>query len=94
MSKVEKLKKQIVNEFTENNNIVFAEIGELCVVNLNDFINQNVDSMLYDLNRSEEVIMTLMWINPKWINDYAVCKVIRALKNKISELERKAVKDE
>ena len=26
--------------------------------------------------------------DPKWVNDYAVCQVIRALKSKIDELER------
>jgi len=42
--------------------------------------------MLYDLNRNEAVVLTFL-DDPKWVNDYAVCKVIRAMKNRIDELE-------
>lgn len=41
---------------------------------------------MYDLNRSEEVVLTFL-PDPKWINDFAVAKVIAALKNRITELE-------
>ena len=42
--------------------------------------------LLYDLNKNESVILTSI-NDPKWINDYAVCQVIRALKFRIKELE-------
>jgi hypothetical protein len=38
------------------------------------------------LNRNEVVVLTFL-PDPKWINDYAVAQVIRALKNRIDELE-------
>lgn len=47
--------------------------------------------MLYDLNRSEAVALTFLDTDPKWINDYAVAKVIRALKNKIDKLEAEKI---
>ena len=79
------LKNKILAQYQEGN-IVFAGIDGLQTTPLKDFIEQPVDGILYDLNRSEEVVLTFI-DNPKWINDYAVCKVIRALKSKINELE-------
>jgi hypothetical protein len=42
---------------------------------------------IYDLNRDEATVLILI-DDPKWINDYAVCKVIRTLKKRIDELEK------
>lgn len=50
------------------------------------FIKQPIDGILYDLNRSEEVVLTFL-PDPKWVNDYAVAQVIRSLKSRIDELE-------
>lgn len=76
---------KILSEY-EKGNIVIATIEGLQGMKLSDFIDQPVDGMLYDLNRDEATVLTLI-NNPKWINDYAVCKVIRALKDKIDELK-------
>jgi hypothetical protein len=75
---MEDLKNKILTAYS-NGNIVYASTEGACVVNLNEFIEQPIDGLLYDLNRSEEVILTFI-DDLKWINDYAVCKVIRALK--------------
>ena len=56
---------------------------------LSEFIEQPVEGILYDLNRGEEVTLTIINDDPKWVNDYAVAKVIRALKDRINELENK-----
>ena len=53
---------------------------------LSQFIEQPADGILYDLNRGEEVVLTFL-PDPKWINDFAVSQVIRALKNRVEELE-------
>lgn len=81
------LRDKILSEY-EKGNIVVATIEGLQGMKLSDFINQPVGGMLYDLNRDEATVLTLI-NNPKWINDYAVCKVIRALKDKIDELNKK-----
>jgi hypothetical protein len=47
--------------------------------------HQPTDGLLYDLNRDEATVLILI-DDPKWINDYAVCKVIRTLKKRIDEL--------
>ena len=51
----------------------------LTVVLFKDFIKQPTDGMLYDLNRDEATVLTFL-PDTKWINDYAVVKVIRELK--------------
>lgn len=73
----------IRSEFAKGN-IVFAGVNELIVAaDLNKFLNQPIDGLLYDLNRSEEVILTNIKDNPKWVNDFAVCKVIRTLHERL-----------
>lgn len=81
------IKNRILNEY-EKGNIVIAGFDGLQVCKLEDFIKQPTIGMLYDLNRSEEVVLSFV-NDPKWVNDYAVCKVITALKNRINELENK-----
>ena len=81
------LRNKILSEY-EKGNIVIATIEGLQGMKLSDFIDQPVDGMLYDLNRDEATVLTLI-NSPKWVNDYAVCKVIRALKDKIDELNKK-----
>lgn len=83
---MENLKDKILEEY-KNGNVVFAHAFGTEVAKLDEFINQPIDGILFDLNRSESVV--LHFINdPKWINDYAVCKVIRTLKAKIDKLEK------
>lgn len=82
---MEGIKSKILEEY-EKGNIVFAGIEGLLVAPLSEFIKQPVEGMLYDLNRGEAVVLTFL-PDPKWINDYAVARVIRALKDRIDELE-------
>ena len=78
----EELKSKILEEY-EKGNIVLATGDGLAVYNLEEFIKQPTEGMLYDLNRLPEV--TLSFLNdPKWINDYAVAVVISNLKRKIA----------
>lgn len=79
--------KEVVLKEYEKGNIVVASCEGLQIMPLNEFLEQPVDGMLYDLNRDEATVLTLI-DNPKWINDYAVCKVIRSLMAKIEELEK------
>ena len=82
------MKENILTEY-EKGNVVIAGMDGLSVAKLQDIINQPTDGLLYDLNRSEMVVLGFV-DDPKWINDYAVCKVIRALKDRINELENKS----
>jgi len=81
------LRDKILSE-TKKGNVVIATFEGLKVTELSEFIKQPADGLLYDLNRDEATILTFI-DNPKWINDYAVCMVIHALKARIRELENK-----
>jgi len=82
---MKELKDKILEEYKKGNIIVSGFEG-LQIMALAEFIKQPEDGILYDLNRSEAVVLTFI-DDPKWINDYAVCKTIRALKKRIEELE-------
>lgn len=80
------IKDKILEEY-EKGNIVINGLGGLQTMSLDKFIEQPTEGMLYDLNRGEEVVLCFVNKHEKWINDYAVAKVIRKLKDKIDELE-------
>jgi len=84
-NEMKKIKNKILEEYKKGN-IVVAGIEGLQCMPLSEFIKQPADGMLYDLNRNETVVLTFL-SDPKWINDYAVAQVIRALKSRIDELE-------
>jgi len=82
---ISELKDKILDEY-KNGYVLTATPEGLQRTNLEEFLKQPIEGLLYDLNRSEEVVLTFI-DDPKWINDYAVCKVIRALKSRIDQLE-------
>ena len=84
------IKDKILKEYKKGN-IVVAGIDGLQGMPIKEFIKQPVEGMLYDLNRDEVTVLTLI-DNPKWVNDYAVSKVIVALKKRIKELEEQLTK--
>ena len=87
MSKLgmESIKDRILEEYNKGNVVVSGFEG-LQVTPLDEIIKQPVDGLLYDLNRDEATVLTFI-NNPKWVNDYAVAKVIRLLKKRLEELE-------
>ncbi len=84
-SKMDSIKEKVIEEY-EKGNIVIDSYGELISVKLTDFIEASADEILYELNRDEATVLTFI-NDPKWINDFAASRVIRALKEKIDDLE-------
>lgn len=82
---MEEIKDKILEEY-QKGNIVVTNMDGLFVTSLEEFVKQPVDGMLYDLNRTEAVVLTFL-PDPKWVNDYAVGQVIRELKSRIDYLE-------
>uniref|UniRef100_A0A6M3X4X4 Uncharacterized protein n=1 Tax=viral metagenome TaxID=1070528 RepID=A0A6M3X4X4_9ZZZZ len=79
----EKTKKLIdyLLEKEKEGKICIMTIEGILEANLDDFIKQPTEGLLYDLNRDR--VTTLTWIDnnsPKWINDFAVFLVITKLK--------------
>lgn len=77
--------KDVVLAEYQKGNIVVAGVDGLQVMNLKEFIKQPAAGMLYDLNRNEMVVLTFI-DDPKWVNDYAVCKTIQALKAELESI--------
>lgn len=80
----EKIKSLVLDKAKEGQ-LVFHVMGGLASANIDEFIKQPTDGILYDLNRSPEVVLTFI-DDPKWVNDYAVYLVIKRLKEKVDEL--------
>lgn len=79
-------------EAHKNGNIVFmVDGGRIVQAKFDDFTGQHADGILYDLNRLPEVTMTLFKKSksPRWINDIAMAYVVRGLRDKVDELEKK-----
>ena len=81
---------ECIDEQANNKNIVIMTLAGPMVAPIEDFCNQSVDGILYDLNRDEATTRTLASDdNPRWVNDIAIAKVIRHLKAKLEQYETK-----
>lgn len=80
----EKSIKEYILEESNKGNIVFNTMEGICTANIKDFIHQPIEGILYDLNRDFGTILTLI-DDPKWINDYALSKVVVELKRRLDE---------
>lgn len=75
-----KLKDLILKKRKENK-IVFMTIEGPMEIDIDEFIKQPIEGILYDLNRDFPTILTFLNAgNLKWINDFAVAMVISKLK--------------
>lgn len=81
----ETIKEKILAEAKEGN-VVIISVDGLMVGKTQEIIKQSIETLLYDLNRDEMTILTFL-PDIKWINDFAVSQVIRALKKRVEELE-------
>ena len=70
--------KNFIETEEKNNRIVFRSIEGLISMDMDEFIKQPLDGILYDLNRLPEVVVGFL-DDPKWVNDYAVYLVIKKL---------------
>lgn len=79
---------ELLRKNTQEGKVMFENIEGLVSASLDEFIKQPAESMLYDLNRDMATCMAFI-DKPTWINNYACCVVIKALKKRIEELESK-----
>jgi hypothetical protein len=83
---IESIRDKVLSEW-DNGNLVYADFDGLKSIKFEDFIKQPLEGMLYDINRCLPVIMT--YINePKWVNDFALTKLLEYYYNKCKEQEK------
>lgn len=78
-----KLRDRVLEEGRQGN-VVFATLDGYAVAPLDEFVQQPVEGILYDLNRLPEVVLTFI-DDPKWVNDFAVQMVIKRLREKLDD---------
>ena len=91
MEKKESLKDLVLKKAKEGK-VVFMTLDGPREADLNEFIKQPTEGLLYDLNRDRVTVLTFIE-DPKWVNDFAVGLVIAKLKEiidnqKIQESKR------
>ena len=70
----------------KHGNITIETIEGLAVIPLDDIVNWEADSLLYDLNRDKSTTIALGRDGmERWINDYAVAVVIEYLLNELKK---------
>ena len=70
----------------DKGNLVYADIEGLKSIKFKDFIKQPLEGMLYDINRNAATILTFIEA-PKWVNDFALTKLLEYYYNKCKEYE-------
>lgn len=83
---LESIKDKILAEW-DKGNLVFADLEGLKSIKFDDFIKQSLDGMLYDINRNLATILTFIE-DPKWVNDFALTKLLEYYYNKCKEQEK------
>lgn len=72
--------KNFVREKAKEDKVVFMTCEGPMIADLDEFIQQGAQGILYDLNRDKATTMALASEdNLRWINDYAVAVVIEKL---------------
>lgn len=75
-------------EEEKKGNIIYNTPFGLYSAELDTFLSQSTESMLYDLNRDFGTILTQIG-DVKWVNDYALSKVVIELNKRLAEAEEK-----
>ena len=78
MDKKEELKERILQKANEGK-VVLMTFAGIMEVDLEEFIKQPTEGLLYDLNRDRVTVLSFL-DDPKWVNDFAVGLVIAKLK--------------
>jgi len=87
----EKLATRILDEY-KSGNIIYKDMEGLKIAKLDTFTRQLIDGQLYDLNRLQEVILSLKdedisRYHQAWINDMALMHLCKYYYNKCANLE-------
>ena len=81
----ESIRDKVLAEW-DKGNLVYADVDGLKSIKFEDFIKQPLEGMLYDVNRCLPVVLTYI-DDPKWVNDFALTKLLEYYYNKCKEYE-------
>ena len=81
----ESYRDMVLSEY-EKGNIVYRSCEGTVVMPIESFLEQPLEGILYDLNRDESVIL-LFIDEEKWVNDFALTKVLKAMHAKLEKAE-------
>ena len=84
------IKEKVLAEYKKGN-IVVSTFEGIISMSLKDCLKQPAEGLLYDLNRDTGTILTFL-DDPKWINDYALTRVLIELKNQLDTASEKTAK--
>lgn len=87
---LESIRDKVLTEW-DKGNLVYADIDGLKSIKFEDFIKQPLEGMLYDVNRCLPVVLTYI-DDPKWVNDFALTKLLEYYYNKCKEYEKSKIK--
>ena len=87
---LERIRDKVLAEW-DKCNLVYADIEGLKSIKLEEFVKQPLEGMLYDINRDEATITTFLE-DPKWVNDFALTKLLEYYYNKCKEYEKSKIK--
>ena len=89
MNKIE----EITGRYNDNNLTYIDREGEH-QINIDEFVKTGSDNVLQKLNRTEQILLKVANAAPeklKWVNDYAMAKVIKNLFDKVDDLNSAVV---
>ena len=79
--------KNLILDAWKDGYVVFASFEGLHKQKLEEFTKQPLNGMLYDINRNTATILTSIE-DPKWVNDFALTKLLEYYYNKCKEYEK------
>ena len=79
--------KEIILEEEKKDKVVFLTMDGPKSVDIDKFISQPTEGLLYDLNRDRATVLSFI-DDVKWINDFAMMKTIIRLKEML-EVKRR-----
>jgi len=87
---IETIRDKVLSEWHKGY-LVYADIEGLKSIKFEDFIKQPLEGMLYDINHDTATILTFL-DDPKWVNDFALTKLLEYYYNKCKEYEKSKTK--
>ena len=82
---IESIRDKVLAEW-DKGNLVYADIEGLKSIKLEEFVKHPLEGILYDISRNTAIILTFL-DDPKWVNDFALTKLLEYYYNKCKEYE-------